>query len=171
VDRSGDAEEYALVGRTTGTSFVDISKPGAPVYLGTLPPHTTTSTWRGIKVYANHAFIVSEAAGHGLQVFDLTQLRSVNTPPVTFSETAHYAGFGNSHTVAVNEETGFLYAAGTNTCAGGLHMIDVRNPGTPVFSGCFGADGYTHDTQCVLYVGPHAAYTGVKSASTRMKTH
>jgi choice-of-anchor B domain-containing protein len=153
-------KEYALVGRTTGTSFVDISNPGAPVYLGTLPPHTTSSTWRGIKVYANHAFIVSEAAGHGLQVFDLTQLRSVTAPPVTFSETAHYAGFSNSHTVAVNEETGFLYAAGTNTCAGGLHMIDVRNPGTPVFSGCFSADGYTHDTQCVLYVGPHAVYTG-----------
>lgn len=152
--------EYALVGRTNGTSFVDISNPGAPLYLGTLPPHTTSSTWRGIKVYANHAFIVSEASGHGLQVFDLTQLRSVASPPRTFSETAHYAGFSNSHTVAINEDTGFLYAAGTNTCAGGLHMIDVRNPVTPVFAGCFSADGYTHDTQCVLYAGLHAAYTG-----------
>jgi choice-of-anchor B domain-containing protein len=156
----GTQKEYAMVGRTTGTSFIDISDPGAPVYLGTLPPHTTSSTWRGIKVYANHAFIVSEAAGHGLQVFDLTQLRSADTPPVTFSETAHYGGFGNSHTVAVNEETGFLYAAGTNTCAGGLHIIDVRNPGAPAFAGCFSADGYTHETQCVRYVGPHAAYAG-----------
>ena len=58
-------KEYALLGRTSGTSVVDISNPGAPRYLGTLPPHTTSSTWRGIKVYANHAFIVSEAAGHG----------------------------------------------------------------------------------------------------------
>jgi choice-of-anchor B domain-containing protein len=153
-------KEYALVGRSTGTSFVDISDPGDPLYLGTLPSHTTSSTWRGIKVYGNHAFIVSEAAGHGLQVFDLTQLRSVDTPPKTFTETAHYAGFGNAHTVAVNEDTGFLYAAGTNTCGRGLHMIDVRNPVSPVFAGCFSADGYTHETQCVLYIGPHAAYAG-----------
>src|SRR5687767_15920757 len=32
-------KEYALVGRTTGTSFVDISNPGAPVYVGNLPTH------------------------------------------------------------------------------------------------------------------------------------
>jgi choice-of-anchor B domain-containing protein len=153
-------KEYALVGRSTGTSFVDISDPGAPVYLGTLPSHTTSSTWRGIKVYANHAFIVSEAPGHGLQVFDLTQLRSAPSGPVTFTKTAHYGGFGNAHTVAVNEETGFLYAAGTNTCGRGLHMIDVRNPVAPAFAGCFSTDGYTHETQCVLYIGPHAAYAG-----------
>src|SRR5688572_10165289 len=75
-------KEYALIGRTTGTSFVDVSNPGAPVYVGNLPTHSRSSTWRGIKVYADHAFIVSEAAAHGLQVFDLAQLRTVATPPV-----------------------------------------------------------------------------------------
>ena len=151
--------EYALVGRTTGTSFVDVTNPGAPVYLGNLPTHTTASTWRGIKVYANHAFVVSEATGHGLQVFDLTELRGV-TGPVTFSETSHYPGFSNSHTLAINEESGFAYAVGTNTCAGGLHMVDVRNPLAPAFAGCFSADGYTHETQCVIYRGVDAGYVG-----------
>jgi choice-of-anchor B domain-containing protein len=150
--------EYALVGRTTGTSFLDLSDPAAPVYLGNLPTHSKPSTWRGIKVYANHAFVISEAAGHGLQVFDLTQLRSVATPPVTFTETAHYAGFARAHTVAINEETGFLYAVGSNTCSGGLHMVDVRTPTAPVFAGCFSADRYTHETQCVVYRGPDARY-------------
>ena len=31
--------EYALVGRSTGTAFVDISNPSQPVYLGNLPTH------------------------------------------------------------------------------------------------------------------------------------
>ena len=153
-------KEYALLGRTTGTSFVDISNPGAPVYVGNLPTHSKSSTWRGIKVYAGHAFIVSEAAGHGLQVFDLAQLRTVATPPVTFAETAHYAGFSRAHTVAINEETGFLYAAGSNTCLGGLHMVDIRTPSAPTFAGCFSADRYTHETQCVVYRGPDARYNG-----------
>lgn len=151
-------KEYALMGRTSGTSFVDISDPENPVYLGNLPPHTLNSTWRGIKVYSNHAFIVSEASGHGMQVFDLTQLRGVAAPPVTFSETAHYGGFSDAHTIAINEASGFAYACGSNTCSGGLHMVNIQNPVVPAFAGCFSSDGYSHETQCVLYHGPDAAH-------------
>ena len=160
--------EYAILGRTNGTSFIDITDPERPLYLGNLPPHGAESVWRDIEVYNNHAFIVSEAAGHGLQVFDLTQLRAVASPPATFTETAHYAGFGNAHTVALNAETGFAYAAGTrqgadagfNNCAGGLHIVNVQNPKAPAFAGCFAGDGYTHDAQCVTYRGPDAAHRG-----------
>ena len=81
--------EYALVGLVGGTAFVDVTEPEAPVYLGTLPTHTQSSTWRDIKVYADHAFIVSEASSHGMQVFDLTQLRDVASPQV-FAATARY---------------------------------------------------------------------------------
>jgi choice-of-anchor B domain-containing protein len=160
-------KEYALMGRSSGTAFVDISDAENPVYLGNLPTHSVDSVWRSIKVYANHAFIVSEAANHGMQVFDLTRLRNLPSPaPVTFSETAHYNGFSRAHTITINERTGFAYANGVtayadaaaNKCARGLHMIDVRNPVQPVFAGCFDADGYTHDSQCVTYNGPDADY-------------
>ena len=150
--------EYALVGRSTGTAFVDISNPSQPVYVGNLPAHTAPSPWRGIKVFANHAFIVSEAIDHGMQVFDLTQLRTVTSPPVTFAETAHYAGFGSTHTLALNTRTGFAYAVGTRTCEGGLHVVDVRSPTSPRAAGCFSLDGYTHETQCVIYEGPDTIY-------------
>jgi choice-of-anchor B domain-containing protein len=159
-------KEYALMGRSSGTAFVDISDAEHPVYLGNLPTHSVDSVWRSIKVYANHAFIVSEAPAHGMQVFDLTRLRNVASAPVTFSETAHYNGFSRAHTITLNEATGFAYANGVtaypdpaaNKCARGLHMIDVRNPSRPTFAGCFDADGYTHDSQCVTYNGPDAAY-------------
>ena len=150
--------EYALVGRSTGTAFVDISTPTSPIYLGLLPTHTVSSTWRGIKVFANHAFVVSEALNHGMQVFDLTQLRDVANPPVTFAETAYYAGFGSTHTLALNSMTGFAYAVGTRTCEGGLHVVDVREPTLPRTAGCFALDGYTHETQCVIYEGPDTVY-------------
>ena len=152
--------EYALMGRTTGTSFVDISDPSDPVYLGDLPTHTASSIWRGIKVFADHAFIVSEAGSHGMQVFDLTTLRSVAAAPVTFTATAHYSGVGSVHTIAVNEASGFVYLAGSKTCNGGLHIVDVRVPASPIFAGCVSNDGYTHETQCVTYHGPDPAYYG-----------
>jgi hypothetical protein len=51
-------------------------------------------------VYQDHAFIVADGAGpHGLQVFDLTRLRNVMNPPVTFTEDAHYVehAYGELH--------------------------------------------------------------------------
>ncbi|HEX4955137.1 MAG TPA: choice-of-anchor B family protein [Thermoanaerobaculia bacterium] len=157
-------KEYALMGRSNGTAFVDVSDPAASIYLGNLPTHSGNSTWRDIKVYQNHAFIVSEATNHGLQVFDLTQLRNVVNPPVTFTETAFYGHFGRAHNIAINEQTGFAYAVGsrqgTETCGAGLHMVNIQNPTAPTFAGCFSSDGYTHDTQCVIYDGPDTAHVG-----------
>ena len=96
-----------------------------------------------------------------MQVFDLTELRGV-TSPQTFSETAHYNNVGRVHNIAINEDTGFAYivgAGGGAGCSGGLHMVDIQDPENPTFAGCFSADGYTHDVQCVVYHGPDADYT------------
>jgi choice-of-anchor B domain-containing protein len=174
-------KEYALIGLANGLSFIDVSDPTNPVYLGRLPTHTVNSLWRGVKVYRDHAYVVSEAAGHGLQVFDLTRLRNVSSPPVTFTETAYYDNFGSAHTINVDEETGYLYVAGSkpnpartpgvDTCAGttsstgaarggGLHMINVNTPSAPAFAGCVSEDGYTHETECVIYRGPDEAHRG-----------
>ena len=172
-------KEYALVGMTNGTSFVDVSDPVNPVVLGILPEHHAAgnarqrgvkhdggkSVWRDIKVYRNHAFIVAEDDGHGMQVFDLTQLRNVPNPPATFTETANYQGIGKAHNIVINEETGFAYAVGAtspnlNCNGGGLHMINIQEPTNPVFAGCYDGDGYTHDAHCVVYKGPDADYQG-----------
>ena len=157
---SSTSKEYAIMGRTNGTSFVDISDPVNPIYLGNLPPPAGEADERDIKVYADHAFIVTEANDSGMQVFDLTQLRAVASPPATFSETTHYSGFSNAHNLAVNEDSGFAYAVGTNTCGGGLNMIDIQTPTNRTSAGCFSADGYTHDAQCVNYDGPDLDHQG-----------
>jgi choice-of-anchor B domain-containing protein len=156
--------EYALVGLDNGTAFVDLSQPDHPVVIGHLPTQSSNSLWRDMKVYADHAFIVSEAADHGMQVFDLTRLRDVATPPAAFTADAVYDGFGRAHNVAINEDSGFAYAVGsrqgTTQCNSGLHMIDISTPTQPVFAGCYSDDGYTHDTQCVNYTGPDADFSG-----------
>ncbi len=155
-----DEKEYALIGLDNGTAFVDISDPNAIIYIGKLPTHTSNSFWRDIKVYNNHAYIVSEAFGHGMQVFDLTQLRNVTNPPITFTETSHYDQFGNAHNIVINEETGFAYAVGTSTFNGGPHFIDLTNPSSPTPAGGHAISGYTHDAQVVSYIGPDTDYEG-----------
>ena len=75
-------QEYALVGRNDGTSFIDITDPSNPVLVGDLPKPWGTppsQLWRDIKTYRDHAYIVADGAGeHGMQVFDLTRLRDVS---------------------------------------------------------------------------------------------
>ena len=155
-----NGNEYAIMGLKNGTAFIDISDPINPIYLGKLPSHTGESIWRDIKVYQNHAFIVSEASNHGMQVFDLTRLRNVSNPPETFTEDTHYDGFGSSHNIAINEETGYAYSVGDNTFSGGAHFIDISDPLNPTAAGGYSEDGYTHDAHIVVYNGPDTDYTG-----------
>lgn len=159
-----DSAEYVILGRTNGTAFLDITDPVNPIYLGNLPTATQNSTWRDIKVYNNYAFIVSEAGGHGMQIFDLTHLRDIEAPPLLFEEDALYNGWGNAHNIVINESTGRAYGVGTNTFEGGLHILDISDPLNPTLIGDFSEDGYTHDAQVVNYSGPDSNFQGKEIA-------
>lgn len=168
--------EYALVGRTDGIAFVDVSTPTNPTYIGELPrtEEARINTWGDVKVYENYAFAVGDNAGnHGMQIFDLTRLREVDAEkrPVTFDTDAHYDRVNSVHNIFVNEETDYAYLVGSSgggkTCGGGLHMVNVDDPLSPTFEGCFtdpstgrSGTGSTHDVQCVVYQGPDADYRG-----------
>lgn len=155
-----NGNEYALVCTTEGTAFVDITDPTAPILLGTLPTATFSSPWRDIKTYNNHAFIVSEAPNHGMQVFDLTRLRNVANPPQTFAADANYNEFGMAHNIVINEDSGYAYVVGSDTFNGGPHFVNIQNPTMPTAAGGYEDDAYSHDAQVVTYNGPDADYAG-----------
>ncbi|HEX8386999.1 MAG TPA: choice-of-anchor B family protein, partial [Rubricoccaceae bacterium] len=153
-------KEIALVGLSNGVGFVDVTAPEAPVYLGKLVSATSgDNLWRTFRVYQNVIYVGSEASGHGIQFFDLTRLRGVTTPQA-FAANGRYAGVSNTHTLVINEQTGYLYAVGTNTCGGGPHMVDIRTPLQPTAAGCISTDGYTHEAQALVYDGPDTQYVG-----------
>ncbi len=165
--------EYAIMGLNNKTSFVDITNPRTPIHLADLSTRTISSTWRDIKVYDNHAYIVSEAWRHGMQVFDLTRLRRLNGKTVAkLNSDFIYKKFGSAHNIFINEDSGFAYAVGSSTCDGGLHIMDIRSPKEPKFVNCVGrgvfelprqnkhGDAYTHDVQCVIYHGEDSDYLG-----------
>jgi hypothetical protein len=126
-------KEFALVGCSNGTAFVDISNPIDPLYLGLLPTHTDNNLWRDLETYQNYCFIASEAPDHGLR---------------------------HCHTLTINTETGFLYAMGTNTYDGGLHIVNIQDPLNPTLAGGFSNDGYTHDGFVWSYDGPDLNFVG-----------
>ncbi|MGB0256121.1 MAG: choice-of-anchor B family protein [Flavobacteriaceae bacterium] len=153
-------KEYVLVGLDNGTAFVDISSPEEPVYLGKLPTATDPSIWRDIKVYRDHAYIVSEAPGHGMQVFDLTRLRDITEPGQTFTADGRNTSFGNAHNIAINEESGFAYVVGSQLYESGPIFFDLSDLKNPIKVGGYAANGYSHDAQIIMYQGPDANYAG-----------
>ena len=166
--------EIAIVGRTDGTSFVDLTDPYNPVLLGNLPktPGSRSAIWRDMKVYDDHVYVVADgAARHGVQVFDLGRLRDVRGEAVVFEPDFLYEGIASAHNIVINEQTGFAYVVGASgggeTCGGGLHMLDLTDPKRPAFAGCFAhaetgrrGTGYSHDAQCVIYHGPDEEHRG-----------
>ena len=156
-------KEYALMGLDNGTAFIDISDAVNPIYLGKLPTATSASSWRDVKVYDDYAYVVSEANNHGVQIFDLKNLRNVVNAPQTFTADGNYTGLGNAHNIVINETSGFAYPVGTDRdddFNGGVHFLNLQNPINPSLVGGWGLNGYTHDAQVITYNGPDVKYIG-----------
>ena len=171
--------EIAIQGHSNATSFIDVSNPEVPVYMGTMPAILTGALWRELAVYNNHVYVVQDQAGLGMQIFDLTRLRlpppapdpcaapvpqTVYTADATWTGPATGAGSGLStvHTITISEQTGFAYLDGSDTCSGSPHVLDLKpNPKAPVWVGCISTEqNYVHDAQCVVYHGPDTAHVG-----------
>ncbi|PHH65696.1 hypothetical protein CDD81_1782 [Ophiocordyceps australis] len=160
---SDDGREFAIVGQTDGSAFVEVLRDGKVKYVGRLPTQTGNAIWRDMKVIDHHVYIGSEAEDHGLQIFDLTKLLDVGSEPKVFSTktdlTALYTGFGSSHNIVADTETKTIYAVGASKNAscpnsnGGLIMLNVADAANPKLLGCAGDDGYVHDAQCMVYRG------------------
>jgi len=178
---SNSGREFALVGLNSKMSVVEVTDPANPIHWGDLKTQTYSSTWRDVKVYQNHAFIVSEAYNHGLQILDLRPILTLDrsSAPYEFSNSAFYDMFGSAHNIAINEDSGYAYVVGTDTCDAGMHVVDIRQPLHPTFATCVDkaifepvreisespirilhGEDYTHDVQCVNYHGPDEAFQG-----------
>ena len=168
--------EYVLLGRIDGVAFFDLRNPENPSFVGMLPmtpDSSQASWWRDMKVVNDHVVVVADVAiKHGMQVFDLSQLRDVTDAPATFEPTALYTGIRSAHNVAVNDAADKVYIMGMRgeqsvpsgfSCGKGAHIVDMSDPASPTFAGCYNpsvAGGFMHDAQCVRYSGPDERYAG-----------
>ncbi|GAO20155.1 hypothetical protein UVI_02060720 [Ustilaginoidea virens] len=115
--------EFGIIGQIDSMGFIEVLKDGSLI-------------WRDIKVIGRHAYIGSEAPSHGLQVFDLTKLLTVDArSPPTFDIksdlTAHFSGFGSSHNIVAHGATRTIFAVGTSrngSCKGGMPCVIYKVP-------------------------------------------
>jgi choice-of-anchor B domain-containing protein len=148
---SPSGREYAIVGVSNGTAFVEVTDPGAPdlIAFRTGPD----SLWRDMKVYGDNAYVVSEG-GSGIQIYDMS---AIDSGTVTLVNTITTGGCTTAtHNVAIDATSGFLYRCGGSSgpCTGGAPQGLViynlaSNPNSPPFSALW-TTRYVHD--CVVVV-------------------
>jgi choice-of-anchor B domain-containing protein len=145
--------EYAIVGLSAGTAFVEITDPENAQIVGFIDGND--SLWRDIKVHQHYAYSVTEGGG-GIQVIDMSNIDGV-TDRVVLANTIEADGSmptSATHNVALNEASGYLYRCGGGS--NGLRIYSLANPTAPVYAGEW-TDRYVHDCQVLNYTtGPYA---------------
>jgi choice-of-anchor B domain-containing protein len=148
---SPGGREYAIIGLSLGTAFVDVTDPGDPQVVEIIPG--PTSTWRDIKTYQTWAYAVSEA-GDGIQVIDLAQ---IDSGVVTLTGTVTAGGTLSTtatHNVAIDPVSGTLVRCGGGSGTIGLRIYDIAtDPANPQFTGEW-HPRYVHDAQIVTWNDP-----------------
>jgi len=142
-------KEIAIVGLSGGTGFVDVTNPAASTIVGFIPG--PTSLWRNVKIFQHWCYAVSEG-GSGIQVIDLS---NIDAGQVTLVNTVTTGGDAKTHTMIINEQTGYLYRMGGGS--NGIRIYNLNsNPASPAFTAQWQSK-YTHDGFVTNYdSGPYA---------------
>lgn len=121
--------EYALVGTSSGTYFVDVTNPSAPVVSDYVAGRRKGCTWREIKNYQNYCYIVSDdGPPNSFQIVDMQYLP--DSVHVVYDDTTY---FERSHTIFVDGNK--LYCGYVTPHTGGpssMRVYSLANPVAPV---------------------------------------
>ena len=136
-----NGNEYGIFGSSAFIHFFDVSDPSNIIEVNSFAGGSTT-IWRDMKTYADHAYAVCDNCSEGIMIFDLSGLPGEVT---MVQQTTEW--FNSSHNIFVDEEAGRLYAVGTNTNGSGVFIFDLtEDPGNPVLIAQPTLEGgYVHD--------------------------
>ena len=123
-------KEYALVGTSNHTYFIDVSNPSAPVIRDSVKGKHPGCTWREIKTYQNYCYIVSDdATPNTFQIVDMQYLP--DSVHVVYEGTSY---FERCHTLFVDKDK--LYCGGPTLLGGSnsenMHVYSLATPSVPV---------------------------------------
>lgn len=124
-------KEYAIVGTSSKTYFVDVTNPQNPVIRDSVMAAHAGCTWREIKNYQNYCYIVSDdIKPNTFQIVDMQYLP--DSVHVIHNGTTY---FERCHTIFVDKDRlycGSVTPAGTNAPTESMRVYSLANPANPV---------------------------------------
>jgi choice-of-anchor B domain-containing protein len=138
----GAGREYAILGSLGFTFFIDVTDPANPVVADSVAGGYNLCIHRDFKTYQHYAYgVADEGTNSTLQIFDLQFL-----PDSVQKVYDSNAFFRRAHNIFIDEDSGLLYAVGTNTQNLGVIILDLEpNPANPTLVASHNLSSYTHD--------------------------
>lgn len=127
--QSSKNKEYALVGTSAQTYFIDVTNPVSPVIVDSVKARRKGCTWREIKTYQNYCYIVSDdESPNSFQIVDMQYLP--DSVHVVYDDTTY---FERCHTIFVDNDK--LYCGGPTSFGANtesMRVYSLTNPEQPV---------------------------------------
>jgi choice-of-anchor B domain-containing protein len=145
--QSSKNKEYAIVGTSAKTYFIDVTNPLVPKICDSVMGRRNACTWRELKNYQNYCYVVSDdASPNSFQIIDMKYLP--DSVHVVYDDTTY---FKRAHTIWVDGNK--LYVAGSrvNDASPPVAMLlySLATPSVPVLLRSLVQDyslpGYVHD--------------------------
>jgi len=129
---SQDNKEYAIIGSTDGTYFIDVTIPTAPVVKDCVVGRRDSCIWREYKTYQNYLYAVSDdGAPNSMQIINMTYL-----PDSVHVEYDDDILVERSHSIFIDEANAIMYLNSVYLPANGGHssmaVFSLANPISPV---------------------------------------
>jgi choice-of-anchor B domain-containing protein len=123
-------KEFAILGSSIGTYFIDVSNPATPS-VSAFVPGKPNCTWREVKTYQNYCYVVSDdPSPNTFQIIDMSALPATVT--VVHNGTTY---FERGHTLFIDGD--YLYIGSTTYSTGGdpfssMNVYSLFTPTAPV---------------------------------------
>lgn len=118
--------EYAIVGTSSQTYFIDVTNPASPVIVDSVKASHAGCTWREIKTYQNYCYIVSDdAPPNTFQIVDMQYLP--DSVHVVHNGTTY---FERSHTIFIDNDKMYCGSV-TDVSGSGYSTMRVYSLATP----------------------------------------
>lgn len=131
-----DNKEYAIIGSTDGTYFIDVTVPTAPVVRDYVKGRRDSCIWREYKTYQNYLYAVSDDAvnannQNSIQIIDMSPLP--DSVHVVYDKNILVS---RSHSIFIDEANATMYLNSVYLPNNGGHsnmaVFDISSPANPV---------------------------------------
>lgn len=151
---SPTGKEYAIIGSSEGTYFIDITNPANPVQCDYVPGRRSNTIWREYRTYDKYCYMISDdSSPNSFQIADLSYLP--DSVRIVHDGTNI---FERAHTIFIDGDKMYCGSVTTTSTYYSMAVYSLANPASPAFiralSQDYGTPGTVHD----MYVRNDTVY-------------
>ena len=124
---TANGKEYAIIGSSAGTYFIEVTNPLAPVVRDYVPGRRDSCIWREYKTFGKYVYMISDdPAPNSLQIADLSYLP--DSVHVVYDDTTLFV---HAHTLFVDNDKIYFGSVTQNNNFYAMAVYSLANPELP----------------------------------------